>query len=236
MLTLRERPITPASQLEVVPIRPDGMAPHHFFQGLLSNARVDIWNCVAKSTRQTYSVGWNRWREFVFDINTDIGLTFIPPELVGNLEGLAWAEACFMAFLSYLLDGSGSHGTVEPSTVSNYLHGARFYLKQLNIDTSIVETSPAIRSELHGMRLAFRAAEGNRVADRVRLPFTLDLIAKCTSLTLNAALVMDRFTAVALKMAWVACSGSASTSSHRGRTTISAPWTWSSSWSAHLAQ
>jgi hypothetical protein len=80
------------------------------------------------------------------------------------------------------------------------LHGARFYLKQLNIDTSIVESSPAIRSELHGMRLAFRAAEGNRVADRVRLPFTLDLIAKCVALTLNDALVMDRFTAVALKM------------------------------------
>ena len=103
----------------------------------------------------TYSVGWNRWREFVFDINTDIGLTFIPPEFVGKLEGLGWTEACFMAFISYLRDGSGSHGTVEPSTVSNYLHGARFYLKQLNIDTSIVESSPAIRSELHGMRLAF---------------------------------------------------------------------------------
>jgi hypothetical protein len=38
------------------------------------------------------------------------------------------------------------------------------------------------------------------VADRVRLPFTLDLIAKCVALTLNDALIMDRFTAVALKM------------------------------------
>ena len=75
-----------------------------------------------------------------------------------------------------------------------------FYLKQLHIDTSIVESSPAIRSELHCMRLAFRASEGNRVADRVRLPFTLDLIAKCVTLTLNADLVIDRFTAVALKM------------------------------------
>ena len=80
---------------------------------------VHIWNCVAKTTRQTNSVGWNRWREFVFDINTDIGLTVIPPELVGNLEGLGWTEACFMAFLSYLRDGSGSHGTafcVRPLT------------------------------------------------------------------------------------------------------------------------
>ncbi len=50
------------------------------------------------------------------------------------------------------------------------------------------------------MRLAFRASEGNRVADRVRLPFTLDLIAKCVALTLNADLIVDRFTAVALKM------------------------------------
>jgi len=50
------------------------------------------------------------------------------------------------------------------------------------------------------MRLAFRASEGNRVADRVRLLFTLDLIAKCVTLTLNADLVIDRFTVLALKM------------------------------------
>ena len=38
------------------------------------------------------------------------------------------------------------------------------------------------------------------MADRVRLLFTLDLIAKCVTLTLNADLVIDRFTALALKM------------------------------------
>ena len=50
------------------------------------------------------------------------------------------------------------------------------------------------------MRLAFRAADGNKVADRVRLPFTLDLIEQCVTFALNKALLVDRFTAVALKM------------------------------------
>ena len=65
---------------------------------------------------------------------------------------------------------------------------------------AIVESSFAIRSKLHGTRLALRASQGNRVAGRVCLPFTLDLIAKCVTLTLNPDLVIDRFTAVALKM------------------------------------
>ena len=190
----------PTTRLEVVPVQLGVQTPGAVFLGLLSNARVHIWNSVAVTTRKTYSVGWNRWREFTFNINTDVGLTFVPGDIVGHLEGLGWKEACFMAFLSYLRDGNGTHGAVEPNTVSNYLHGARFFLKQLNVDTSIVESSPAIRTELHGMRLAFRAADGNKVADRVRLPFTLDLIEQCVTFALNKALLVDRFTAVALKM------------------------------------
>ena len=84
-----------------------------------------------------------------------------------------------MAFLSYLRDGSDDFNPIEPASAFNYLTGARFFLKNHNVDTSIVDSSGAIQITKQGVMLAFRTTTGNKVADRVTLPFTLDLIEKC---------------------------------------------------------
>jgi len=124
----------------------------------------------------------------------------VPPGIAAALDGLSWPEACVIAFLSFLRDGSDRRGVVEPSTAFNYLCGARFFLKNHNVDTSFMEGSEAITTVKRGMMLAFRATSGNQVADRVILPFTLDLIVDCIAVELSQFIVMDRFTAMALKL------------------------------------
>ena len=106
-----------------------------------------------------------------------------------------------MAFLSYLRDGSDDFRPVEPATAFNYLTGARFFLKNHNVDTSVVDSSEAIKITKHGMMLAFRTTEGNKVADRVTLPFTLDLIDKCIREVLVPSLfIKDYFTKIVLEL------------------------------------
>ena len=68
------------------------------------------------------------------------------------------------------------------------------------MDTSFMEGSEAITTVKRGMMLSFRATSGNLVADRVVLPFTLDLIAECIAVELSRFIVMDQFTAMALKL------------------------------------
>ena len=123
----------------------------------------------------------------------------VPRGIAEALEGLSWPEACVIAFLSFLRDGSDRRGVVEPATAFNYLCGARFFLKNHNVDT-FMESSEAISTVKRGMMLSFRATSGNLVADRVILPFTLDLITDCIAVDLSRFLVMDQFTAMALKL------------------------------------
>jgi hypothetical protein len=159
-----------------------------------------MWGSVAPTSRQTYALGWARWREFVTVIGTDFAMAAVPRGIAEALEGLSWPEACVIAFLSFLRDGSDRRGVVEPATAFNYLCGARFFLKNHNVNTSFMEGSEAISTVKRGMMLSFRATSGNLVADRVILPFTLDLITDCIAVDLSRFLVMDQFTAMALKL------------------------------------
>jgi hypothetical protein len=189
-----------APQLEIVPVVTCGLTPTQIFLAHLSNAHVHMWGSVAISSRETYSTGWRRWCEFAEIMGSSFDMRVIPAGVLTALEGLSWREAFVIAFLAYLRDGNDDHRVVEPSTVSNYLSGARFFLKNHNVDTSFVEGSEAVATVKRGMMLAFRAGDGNKVADRVRLPFTLDLIAKCMSEVLGSHSRMDKFTALALKL------------------------------------
>jgi len=189
-----------APQLVVVPVVTCGLTPSQIFLAHLSNAHVHMWGSVAVSSRQTYATGWNRWCEFAVVMGSSFDMRVIPDGVMAVLDGLSWREAFVIAFLSYLRDGGDDHRMVEPSTVSNYLSGARFFLKNHNVDTSFVEGSEAIATVKRGMLLAFRAADGNKVADRVTLPFTLDLIGQCLTCVLSRYSLMDRFTAMAIKL------------------------------------
>jgi len=200
VLTLRERPTMVAPQLVVIPVITCGLTPGQIFLAHLSNAHVHMWGSVAVSSRQTYATGWNRWCEFAVVMGSSFDMRVIPSGVMAALEGLSWREAFVIAFLSYLRDGGDDHRVIEPSTVSNYLSGARFFLKNHNVDTSFVEGSEAIATVKRGMLLAFRAADGNKVADRVTLPFTLDLIGQCLTCVLSRYSLMDRFTAMAIKL------------------------------------
>jgi hypothetical protein len=117
----------------------------------LANAHVHMWGSVAVTSRQTYSLGGARWCEFVSVIGTDAAMTVVPPGLTAALDGLSWPEACVIAFLSFLRDGGNRRGVVEPATAFTYLCGAKFFLKNHNVDTSFMEGSEAITTVKRGM-------------------------------------------------------------------------------------
>ena len=181
-LTYRIQPVVTAPTLTIKPVSSEGLTGAQIFMGHLDNAHVHMWGSVAASSRQTYATGWARWRQFANILGT--GYDMVPmPQGLDNvvLEGLSWPEAFVIAFLSYLRDGHDNHRVVEPSAASNYLSGARFFLRNHNVDTAFVDGSEAIKTVKKGMMLSFRALEGNKVADRAILPFTLDLIAQCVT-------------------------------------------------------
>ncbi len=89
---------------------------------------------------------------------------------------------------------------IEPSASSNYVSGARVFLRNHNVDTAFVDGSEAITTVKKGMMLSFWALEGNKVADRALLPFTLDLIAQCMTHILSRHCRMDCVTAMVLKL------------------------------------
>jgi hypothetical protein len=107
VLTLRKQPVFEAPRLQIVPVGSQGMAPRDIFLAHLANAHVHMWGSVAPTSRQTYSLGWARWREFVAVIGTDVAMSVVPPGIAVALDGLSWPEACVIAFLSFLRDGEG---------------------------------------------------------------------------------------------------------------------------------
>ena len=199
-LSLRVRPEMRVPPKTIVPVVSEGLSPGQTFMAHLGNAHVHMWGSVAVSSRQSYATGWKRWCEFAHTMGSSYDMRVIPCGVLEALEGLPWEEAFVIAFLSYLRDGNDDSQVVEPATVFNYLAGARFFLKNHNVDTSFVERSEAIATVKRGMMLAFRALEGNKVADRVTLPFTLDLVVQCLTNVLSRFSRMDTFTAMALKL------------------------------------
>lgn len=200
-LTYRMQPVVTAPALTIKPVSSEGLTGAQIFMGHLGNAHVHMWGSVAPSSRQTYATGWARWRQFANIVGTGYDMEPMPLEL-GHwvLEGLSWPEAFVIAFLSYLRDGHDNHRVIEPSAASNYLSGARFFLRNHNVDTAFVDGSEAIKTVKKGMMLSFRALEGNKMAYRAILPFTLDLIAQCVTHILSRHCLMDSFTAMALKL------------------------------------
>ena len=80
---------------------------------------------------------------------------------------------------------------MESHTAFHNLTGARFALKCHHIDTAFVDKSEALRMVKQSMLLSFRVQQGNAVADRQHLPFTLDLIQECITHVLKLTQPMD---------------------------------------------
>jgi hypothetical protein len=85
-------------------------------------------NSVAKSSRISYSVGWQRWLLFVKLIGTDPFLRILPVSwsewscAEGSLFG-SFPVACVAGFLCYLVNDRSA--PVQPSTAINYLSAVR---------------------------------------------------------------------------------------------------------------
>ena len=82
-------------------------------------------------------------------IGSDWSMSVIPHDSADLLDGLSWPEACVIGFLAYLR--FVETGAVEPRTASGYLSAARFVLQCRNVDTSFIDSSPAISRYRRGM-------------------------------------------------------------------------------------
>ena len=195
------RHVIPKLSIVLRRVSAQAVTPSEAFLGHLQNSRVHMMESVAPSSRKQYATGFNRWQLFVYEIGTTWDMQVVPEGVSAALCGLSFTVACFVGFLAFLRDGGDNNEPIEPHSACNYMAGARFFLKNHNVDTSECDASEAIKTTKQGMRLAFRTQHGNTVADRQRLPFTMDLIVFCITTMLAPRLfVMDHFTELAFLM------------------------------------
>lgn len=146
-----------------------------FMSSGMRYARHMLWSSVQESTKKSYSVGWKHFQTFVILFGTNVTMTLIP-ECWDEFHRLnpmfSFQEAVVMSFLSYMRMNVG----VEPKTAFNYMAGVRLYWMNMNVDVRFLEKSPAIKAMRQGMTNAFMVEDGSRIADRIRLPVSLDVI------------------------------------------------------------
>jgi hypothetical protein len=147
------------------------------FRALQSQRDSFVLNCVANSSRQTYSTGIKRWHQFVEFIGTNPVLSRIPPEwhAINQMRDVIprpWREDCITTFLTWL---RCDPRPVVPKTAFGYLSAVRFYLVNARVDVSFL-SSTFIRSTKLGMVNVWRLQPGNTVADRRALPLSINMI------------------------------------------------------------
>jgi len=136
-----------------------------------------VWISVSESSRATYQTGFRRWQKFVVWLGTDIMMEKIPPEWSAacNRPGYVaqpWYESCVAAFLCWMRNIGN---VVEPKTAFNYLAGVSHYLQNYGMNTAFLR-SPFIKATKNGMLNEWTALPGNSVAERRRIPISIDMI------------------------------------------------------------
>lgn len=145
-----------------------------FWDRTLGDAKVYILNSVVPSTMDQYKVGVKHFLEFMHIFGTNVTMTVKPVQWYRNphLHCYTFIETVVMSFLAYLR----SDPKVEPLTAINYLSACRKYWINCNVDVREIDNSVVIKDERAGMVKLWRAVEGNKAADRLTLPFGVDMI------------------------------------------------------------
>ena len=141
---------------------------------LPGDARVYCFNSVAPSTMNQYKVGVTHFLKFCSLFGTNQLLTTKPIEWDDNphLHCYTFMETVVMAFLAYLR----SDVEVAPKSAINYLSAVRKFWINCNMSVRELDTSIVIANERAGMVRLWRAIDGNKEADHLTLPFSVDMI------------------------------------------------------------
>ena len=145
-----------------------------FWNRTIGDARVYMFNCVKETTQKTDQTGWTHYLRFIELFGTNELATKKPSEwlLHSELHCYSFLETVVMAFLAYLR----SDVRVEPQSAIHYVSACRFYWLNSNVDIRVLDNSVALKAQRAGMNNVWRALEGNKVADRVSMPFNVQMI------------------------------------------------------------
>jgi hypothetical protein len=157
-----------------------------FMESSLAVASLFLWDSILDSTKTSYQSGWRHFQTFVVHFGTNVTLSTIPecwPEFAARYPLFQFEVAVILSFMAYLRFNIG----VTPSTVCTYLSAVRFMLGNSHVDSSFMDTAPAIKNARQGMYNNWRMVTGITAADRVRLPFTIDQIMFAHSDIINVA-------------------------------------------------
>lgn len=127
--------------------------PGMFFNRLLNNSMVYLWNSVTEGSRTSYLSGWNKWCDhFVIPFGTDKFLTTTPSEWLSlPMHSMSFVECAFGCYMSLLGDMK-----LCPSTINVYSCGVKFFLKNAHVDLSSLEGSRHVRAVKSGITHTFR--------------------------------------------------------------------------------
>ena len=155
-----------------------------------------LWERVAESTRQTYQTGFNRFLDFLPEFGTDVRMRLIPNSWNHERKHFpiiySFEEAVILSYLVYLRRGVPGSNPVTPDTAFLYLTGVKFMLTNIGVDTTILNNSQIIKGVKTGMLNAWRKQDGNKLSQRITMPFVLSMILRTRQILLRTGRLIDR--------------------------------------------
>jgi len=123
---------------------------------------------ISSRTLQTYTSGWHQWLDFVKAFNFHKFLLVPPPKWPKDAP-YPFQPSAISAFITYAY----FQLKLQPSTITSYITGIKFFITNEGIDTSFF-SSRIISSTKSAIILHFRS--DHPISDTATFPFTLDLI------------------------------------------------------------
>jgi hypothetical protein len=149
---------------------------HSFLQNCMGSAMSYMWSSVEESTKRAYKTAWDHFGEFCLQFGTNSTLTSVPPTWATfQLESdqrFSFKEAVIMSFMAHLRGNT----RVTPLTINNYICGVKFFLFHSGVDVAFLKNNPTIIATKRGIANSYRCLTGNKSADSIRLPASVDFI------------------------------------------------------------
>ena len=149
-------------------------------QQILNSSHELLLSSVTQSSRYTYRVGWKNWVHYASFIGSDPYLSTIPIGYEDSFSPLlrlsSFAITAAVGFLSYLTDPDFGI-CIQPKSAMIYWSAARYHLHvSRRIDITMFDDSPSLKAARKGLVNQWQSFDGNSIAERRTLPFTLDAI------------------------------------------------------------
>ena len=159
--------------IPVVPVEEDTETQDDFrVRTLTLGLRLAI-DSIAKTSKKTYSTGWNHWIHWSSVFGVDLYLRNKPPlwqSQFGCHFPASFEIAAVVSFLAYLF----GHVKIKPSSIDTYLFGVKYMLQLSGIDTTYIDKNVMIRRMRAGMTLRYRFDHPEHLD--TTMPFTLEMI------------------------------------------------------------